>query len=405
MNIVLLHFSAPPVVGGVETVLEHQAEQLDRAGHRVRILAGRGQTWDARIPVEVLARLDIRHPQTLKVKASLDAGTVPDQFAGLVQQIQSDLQRSVSSAQVVIAHNVASLNKNLALTAALYNLWQDGQIQRLILWQHDLAWTTQRYQDELHPGWPWDLLRTAWPGAKQVTVSEARRQELANLLKISPQEITVIPAGLDMTSFLGLQPRTVDLMDNLQLSQAAPILLTPVRVTRRKNLEMAFTTLAALRKDLPRAALVVTGTAGTQNPSNQEYLDHLLKLRSDLELEGSAHLLAEFAPEGLPEASLADFYRLADALFLPSKEEGFGFPILEAGLSRLPIFCSDLPALRDLAGHYATYFSVDDTPKNVAKLIAKQLKLDPVYRLRVHLRQEYTWQSIYHRQIAPLLEG
>ena len=114
MNIVLVHFSAPPVVGGVETVLEHQAEQLDRAGHHVRILAGRGQTWDARIPVEVLARLDVRHPQTLKVKASLDAGTVPDQFAGLVQQIQSDLQRSVSSAQVVIAHNVASPNKNPA---------------------------------------------------------------------------------------------------------------------------------------------------------------------------------------------------------------------------------------------------------------------------------------------------
>jgi glycosyltransferase involved in cell wall biosynthesis len=404
MHIVLLHYSAPPVVGGVETVVEHQALQLTRAGHQVRVLAGRGETWDARIPVEILARMDTRHPQNLKIKTGLDAGLIPDQFDVLVQQIQSDLQNALSGANVVIAHNVASLNKNMALTVALNNLWKERQIPRLILWQHDLAWTTQRYQTELHPGWPWDLLRTAWPGAKQVTVSEARRSELADLMQISPQEIDVIPAGLDMADFLGLQPRTVSLMDSLLLSQAAPILLIPVRITRRKNLELALATLSALRKDLPRAALLVTGTVGAQNTANNEYLAHLKKLRSDLALEDAAHFLVEFAPEGLSETCLADFYRIADALFLPSKEEGFGIPILEAGLSRLPIFCSDLPALRDLAGHFATYFSVDDSGKNIGRLISRQLKTDPVYRLRVRLRQVYSWQSIYFRQLAPLLE-
>jgi len=405
MNITLMHFSAPPVVGGVETVIERQALQLVRSGHKVRILAGSGETWDARIPVDVLTRLNSRYPQNLKMKASLDAGKIPEEFPTYVQQIEADLMRALGGTKVVIAHNIASLNKNLALTVALYNLWQSGQIARLVLWHHDLAWTTQRYQEELHPSWPWDLLRTAWPGARQVTVSEARRLELADLFHISPQEIVVIPAGLDMADFLGLQARTVSLIDLLQLTQAAPILLTPVRVTRRKNLELAFSTLAVLRKDLPRAVLVVTGPVGLQNTANLEYLERLHKLRSDLLLEDSVHLLAEIAPEGLPEAVLADFYRIADALFLPSKEEGFGNPILEAGLSRLPIFCSDLPPLRDLAGHYATYFAVDDSPKFIAREIVKQLKTDPVYRLRVRLRQEYTWQSIYHRLIAPLLEG
>ena len=60
---------------------------------------------------------------------------------------------------VLIAHNVASLQKNLALTAALHEAYKMPGFPTLILWHHDLAWTTPRYRDELHEGYPWDLLR------------------------------------------------------------------------------------------------------------------------------------------------------------------------------------------------------------------------------------------------------
>lgn len=39
MNIVLVHYSAPPVVGGVESVLAHQARLMADAGHTVKIIA------------------------------------------------------------------------------------------------------------------------------------------------------------------------------------------------------------------------------------------------------------------------------------------------------------------------------------------------------------------------------
>ncbi|MBI2300477.1 MAG: glycosyltransferase, partial [Armatimonadetes bacterium] len=45
---------------------------------------------------------------------------------------------------------------------------------------------------------------------------------------------------------------------------------------------------------------------------------------------------------------LADLYALADVVLLPSSTEGFGLPLLEAGLHRVPIVCSDLPALREV---------------------------------------------------------
>ena len=45
MNVALLHYSAPPIVGGVESVLAHHARLLSEAGHNVRVIAGRGEAW------------------------------------------------------------------------------------------------------------------------------------------------------------------------------------------------------------------------------------------------------------------------------------------------------------------------------------------------------------------------
>ncbi len=150
MNIALLHYAAPPVVGGVETVLSRQAQQLKRSGHQVLILSGRGQMWDVNIPMRILPHLDSRFPRVLRLKSGLDSGVVPDGFSEMVEQIQNDLKRHFEGIDVLIAHNVASLHKNLALTAALHNLSQLQNSPRMVLWHHDLAWTTTRYRDELH---------------------------------------------------------------------------------------------------------------------------------------------------------------------------------------------------------------------------------------------------------------
>lgn len=404
MNIALIHYAAPPVVGGVETVMARQAGLLARAGHTVRILTGRGKTWDERIPVEVLPHLDSLDATVLQLKSGLDEGQVPADFLPFVHQIEADLRRVLAGVEVVIAHNVASLHKNLALTAALYNLSQAGPSPRLILWHHDLAWNAERYRAELHDGWPWDLLRTAWPGVRQVTISEARRQELVDLLGIAPQAIAVVPAGLDTADFFSLDARSIDLIEKLSLERAAPVLLAPVRITRRKNLELAIAAVAHLRRSMPETRLVITGPPGAHNPSNLQYLKSLQNLRSTLGLDEAVHLLAEHLPQGLPDVVMADFYRLCDALILPSREEGFGIPILEAGLSRMPIFCSDLQPLRALAGEWAVYFSPDAEPQQVARLIEERLRHDPAYQLRCRVRQTYTWEAIYEDRIVPLLE-
>lgn len=404
MKVDLLHYSAPPIVGGVESVISHHAGLMSEAGHRVRILAGRGMQTDPRIPFTQIPLLDSRNPEILSIKAELDKGNLPPEFAEIVHCLSRCLEETLTDVDCLIAHNVCSLHKNLALTAALWQFANQPSPPRLILWHHDLAWTTPRYRAELHPGYPWDLLRTDWPGAVQVVVSELRRRELSELLGIPDRRITVVPNGVDAHRFLGLGEQTRRIVDQLDLFSAEPLLLLPVRITPRKNIELALRVLAALSDHYPRSMLVVTGPLGPHNPNNEQYFDRLREIRKVLNLEGRAFFLTEVSPGYLPDDVVAGLYRLADALFLPSREEGFGIPVLEAALAGLPLFCADIQPLRSLAGEHAVYFSPDASPQSVAAQVVERLVNDPIFSMRVHARQNYSWEQIYQRSIAPLLE-
>ena len=403
-KVAILHYSAPPIVGGVESVLSHQARLMADAGHQVQIVAGRGAQTDPRIPFVHLPLADSRHPEVLAIKTELDAGHLPPKFARLADSLTANFNEILDEVDVIFAHNVCSLNKNLALTAAVRNLANYSHL-RIILWHHDLAWTTPRYRAELHDGYPWDLLREAWPDVKQVTISEMRQRELAELLHIDKNDIEVIPNGIDIANFHKLEKQTREYVKQFDLLSASPLMLLPVRITPRKNIELAIHVCASLRGHFPETKFVVTGPLGPHNPANVKYFEKLIALRKELGLVNNVVFLAESTAEYIPDEVISDFYHLADALFLPSREEGFGIPILEAGLVNLPIFCSDIPPLRSLGGPYATYFSPDDVPEKIANTIANYLSSTILFQMRAKVRGQYTWEGIYTRHIAPLLMG
>ena len=403
MNIAILHYSVPPIVGGVESVIVHHAQLMSAGGHSVRLLAARGGSLGDQIPLTILPLADSRHERVAQMKAQLDIGKVTADFESLRDELAEQLLAALSGVDVLIAHNVCSLNKNLALTAALYQLHAARKLPRLILWHHDLAWTTPRYRSELHDGYPWDLLKTAWPEATQVTVSEMRQGELAELMKIDKSKIQVIPNGVDVGRFLKLEEQTLEYIKKFDLLQASPLLLLPVRITPRKNIELALRVLAELQNDFPSAQMVITGPLGPHNSANLQYFEKLIALRAELGLKNSAHFLAEWTSEYIPDEVISDFYKLADALLFPSFEEGFGIPILEAGFAGLPVFCSDILPLKKLGGDFVTCFSPEANPAVVASLMVGHFKKEKVFGLRASVRKHFTWESIYEKQIAPML--
>ena len=423
-RVAILHFAGPPTVGGVEWTMLQHARLMAGAGYAVRVVAGTGTPFDERVETVVVPEFGSRHADVLAVKKELDAGRVTPRFHALRDRLDARLRESLRDVDVLIVHNVFTLHKNLALTAALNQLTgraRDERSLRIIGWHHDFAWTNPLYADQLHDGDPWDLLRRPPPNIVHVTVSESRRRELAQLYGVDSGAIHVVPPGIDPAEFFDWQPLTRALVRHLGLLDADVILLLPARITRRKNIELAVRALAALRRRTGLdARLVVTGPPGAHNPANDVYLQNLLVLRSELGVEHAAHFLYELITDYsslitdqlsvnsdqlvVPDAVVGDLYTLADALFFPSQQEGFGIPVLEAGLARLPAFCADIPPLRETGDGLAHYFDPKTDPQAVAVLIADALASDRPGLLRRRVRQSYTWLRIFRDRIRPLVE-
>jgi glycosyltransferase involved in cell wall biosynthesis len=393
----------------VESTLADHARGLAALGYRVRIVSGAGAPFDPTIDVHIDPLFGSRDPAVLAVKRELDAGAVTAAFHDLVARQRNALRAALDGCEVVIAHNLHTLNKNLPLTCALLDL----DLPRVIAWCHDLAWTNPQYQPELHPGYPWDVLRQIQPNTRYVTVSEPRRAELAELLGLNPADIDVIVPGIDVPRLLAWTPHLRDWEARLHLLDADGLLLLPARLTRRKNIAYALRVLAALRASDGRDyRLIVTGPPGPHNPANPGYLGELLALRAELGLNEAAHFLYELGADETGEGGLlvdddtmAALYRTADALLFPSTQEGFGIPMLEAGLAGLPIFCAAIPPLRATGGADAHYFDpIADAPEVTAAAIQRTLTAPGPAALRIRARQQYRWEAIIRDRIVPLIE-
>jgi glycosyltransferase involved in cell wall biosynthesis len=371
------------------------AQAAQRAGDDVTIVAGRGTARG--IPVVRIPELDTQHPAVLRDRAALARGEVAPEHALLVAAIARKLRPHIRGADRVVAHNVFTLHLNAALTEALVGLTAERP-GAFIAWTHDLAWTDALYAAQRHEGRPWSLFGTAVTGVRYVAISQKTARELAALTGLARSKIAVVPNGVDRVSVLGLSSGGIRIATRLGLFEADPLLLLPVRMTRRKRIEIAIDALAEIRRTHPRAALVVTGGPGAHNPTNVVYERELAARAGP-----GVHLLhAEHLRIGPRE--LADLYGLADALVLPSANEGFGLPMLEAGLRRLPIICSDIPALRETGGDDATYVPVDADGTAFARAIEARLAADPVARLHRRAR-ENEWPRILAELVLPVIHA
>jgi glycosyltransferase involved in cell wall biosynthesis len=409
MRIILMHFSGPPMIGGVEQTLYYHALMLAELGHDPMLIVGDGGEFDPRIPVEVVPEMYSKHGPVLGAKAGLDQGEVNQTFQTLQQSLEGKLKPLLSKADVCVVHNALTLHKNLPMTAALWDLLQKGDSPPLVGWHHDFAWTRPDYSDELHPGYPWDLLKRPWPGVVNVVVSKAQRAILADLYGVEDMDIHVVPPGLSPSQAGRWTAQTASLISQLELLRADAVLLLPARVTRRKNIRMAMEILAALRAASHRdVRVLVTGPPGPHNPTNIAYLNELLDQRDALDLADSFHFAYQFGgtePLHLDDDTMANLYLFCDGLLFPSLNEGFGIPVLEAGFARMPIFCSDIPPLRESGGAEAHYFDPEGSPEASAELILDHLFQDPSYHLRRRVLECYTWERIVEDKMLPLLKG
>jgi glycosyltransferase involved in cell wall biosynthesis len=408
----ILHYAAPPVVGGVEGVIEAHVRTFVDDGYPVTVIAGRGKA-EALPPQAEFVRIplvDSQHARIAAVSARLRQGEVPSDFDELAEELRNVLAAKLTDFDNVIVHNAITKRFNLPLTAALFRLLDEGLVPNCIAWCHDIGWTSDHSRPNLHPGYPWDLLRTRRDDVTYVVVSEQRQQALAELFGCPPEEIRVVYNGVDPTLLLRLTEQGQRLIDRLDLLASDLILLMPVRVTQAKNLELALRVVAALRARGRRVKLLLTGPPDPHDEASMAYFRELQALRRDLGVEDEMRFVFESGPDpdepfAIDMPVVADLFRVSDVVFLPSHREGFGMPVLEAGLVGVPIACTAVPAAREIGRGDVTLISSDGDPEEIADRLLSRVEESSVHRLRRRVRQSYTWRAIFEQDIEPLLKG
>jgi glycosyltransferase involved in cell wall biosynthesis len=410
MKTAILHYSVSPVIGGVEAVIQAHAEQFAAFGLPLTIIAGRGEA--AAMPHGVnfirIDGIDTLHPEISAVTKALNSGVVPDSFERLVNSLVDRLRKVLPEFDHVIVHNVFTKHFNLPLTAALFRLMDEGAIKHTIAWCHDLSWSSPGSRQKVYPGYPWELLKKLHDQVTYVAVSEQRRQEMAETFSCSPEKVYLVYDGVNPSILFGLSPEGASLIERLDLLSADLILLMPVRITQAKNIELAIELVAALKNMNCRPKLVLTGPPDPHESTSIAYFQSLLNLRRRLNVENEMLFVYESGSqprEGylIGEGVVAELYRVADAMLMPSHREGFGMPVLEAGLLGLPVLSTPIPAIQELARDKTFIFSHQITPITLAKEILQWLEAKPEHALRVEVRQNYTWKSIFERGLLPLL--
>lgn len=402
-NIALLHYTCPPVVGGVEEIIRQHASLFARYDHRVKVFAGEGGVFTDVYPIELNALMSSRNPRILQIHKELS-----DKYQELefwTEELFSYLVRVLEPFDVLIAHNVLTMHYNLPMTLAIHRLANNQNI-KVVSWNHDSPFFYD--QPPLYlKGEQWVALTEYNPNIYYVTISEERRREFRKLYGADP--IDVIPDGIEPTTFLNLSPHSINMLREKRLLEAELLMVQPCRLHPRKNIELSIQVLKALREKGLHARLLLTGAYDPHEKDTTEYHRKLRNLSKQLHIEEHILIAAEYFSEcdediTVDSVMVRDFCVIADLLFIPSLREGFGIPLLEAGMLKLPIVCSDIPPFREIGKDNVQYFSPGDSPDQIAdKVIAFVSDLKP-HRMFRHVMRNYGWDDIYHHMLLPLLQ-
>jgi glycosyltransferase involved in cell wall biosynthesis len=176
-----------------------------------------------------------------------------------------------------------------------------------------------------------------------VCVSEYTASEVRRLLDVPEEKIVVTPHGIDPIFTQEPSPERVEqALRRYALPRGGILYLGSDE--KRKNLVtlvMAYFALARKRREVPPLVLVGPGSEWSQ---------------------GGTRIGPQIRATGyLPREDVRALFAASAMLVLPSLEEGFGLPVVEAMAAGLPVVCSTGSALSEVAGDAALLVEARDT--------------------------------------------
>lgn len=221
------------------------------------------------------------------------------------------------------------------------------------------------------------LVSLAAHGADRIiAVSAAGRDEIIAGLRVERENVDVVPNGVRAAPS---SPATDGLRERHGLTKRQVALSVATNLPH-KNLPVLLDALALMTPE-QRPVLIMVG----HSTDDGALMAHAVAagVGEDVRMLG-----------GLPTDELDLLYALADCLVLTTLHEGFGLPVVEAMARSVPVICSDIRVLHEVAGSAALYFDPHIPEQIAAKITEVITDTDLARRLRAqgHRRaRSFSW--------------
>ncbi len=229
------------------------------------------------------------------------------------------------------------------------------------------------------PFWRFFLWAAAHRAARIIAVSEATRADLLRFYRIPETRIRVVYHGVDPALF------------DLRREQLERFVLCVSTLHPHKNIERLIRAYASAERDF---RLVLAGFRGFHAEAIERLVVEL-KLGDRVTLTG-----------WISRTELFGLYDRALACVYPSTFEGFGMPVLEAMAAGVPLACSDIPPLREVAGDTALYFPPLDEAalaSALTRIVADEALRAELARTGRDRARAFTWERAARQTLEILL--
>lgn len=204
-----------------------------------------------------------------------------------------------------------------------------------------------------------------------ITISENSRQDIARLLSLSLERVTVTYPGVSPLFQPMASAKVHETLERYQISY--PYILSVCTLEPRKNLVRvleAYTDLK-LKYKIPQHLVLVGKRGWLDNP--------IFDTVKRLNLSDHVHFTGFVQDVDLP-----NIYAGADLFVYPSLYEGFGLPVLEAMACGVPVVTSNTSSLPEVVG--STGLLVE--PKDVTAIASAIMSILENRHLSISLRND-----------------
>ena len=408
-KIAILHFAYPPNIGGVESMIQEHAQMLTYLNYDVTLVTGSGEETNPKIKLIVIPELQsiVSFNPFLQEKI-LDKGIIDEDFYNLATQIEQKLEYALDKVDIVVVHNMITIVRNLPFVFAFKNYVKNHPKKKYFGWIHDHSYINEFKIKDLdkivNSKLERELLTTPIKNLTYILISESFREPFNQLMGFKDGESVVIPNGIDIKKFLEIDDLIWEIIQKYDLVKRFPIILSPVNILERKNIDYCLDIIFYLKKTYPNINYVITGKP-SQHRSTIEYYDSLKKKVVDLGLQNNVTFFNDFLNRALVRTEVHDLYQISDLVFFFSKSENFGLPLLEASLTKTPIFVSDLKVFREVGGDFVQYIDYRTTsPEKTASFVLDFLKNSRRVNMNYRSRSIYDLKTILKEKFIPLIE-